>query len=85
MDQETLRLCLIKEKVINGLFHSIMNYGMVRSVQSSREMNSDVTNQDVLNAIHYHTTGRAGMSNLEKIIYVADMIEPGRNFPGVEN
>lgn len=39
---------------------------------------------DVLNAIRYHTTGRAQMSNLEKIIFLADYIEPGRSFPGVE-
>ncbi len=39
---------------------------------------------DIFNAIYYHTTGRAGMSNLEKIIYVADIIEPNREFPGVE-
>jgi len=39
---------------------------------------------DILNAIKYHTTGRAGMSLLEKIIYIADYIEPGRDFKGVE-
>ncbi|WP_203246849.1 bis(5'-nucleosyl)-tetraphosphatase (symmetrical) YqeK [Sporosarcina beigongshangi] len=43
-----------------------------------------VVDEDVLNAIRFHTTGRAGMSMLEKLIYVADMIEPGRSFPGVE-
>lgn len=32
----------------------------------------------VLDAIRWHTTGRANMSALEKIIYLADMIEPGR-------
>lgn len=37
-----------------------------------------VENRDVLNAIFYHTTGREGMSMLEKIIFVADYIEPGR-------
>lgn len=37
-----------------------------------------VTNQDVLNAIRNHTTGRQGMSLLEKIVFVADYIEPGR-------
>ena len=38
----------------------------------------------VVTAICHHTTGRAGMSLLEKIIYVADYMEPCRNFPGVE-
>ncbi|MGN0152614.1 MAG: bis(5'-nucleosyl)-tetraphosphatase (symmetrical) YqeK [Wujia sp.] len=37
-----------------------------------------VTDQDVLNAICYHTTGRPNMSLLEKIIFVADYIEPNR-------
>ena len=37
-----------------------------------------VTEPDLLNAIRYHTTGRPGMSLLEKIIFVADYIEPGR-------
>lgn len=37
-----------------------------------------VKNPDVLNAIRNHTTGRQGMSLLEKIVFVADYIEPGR-------
>ncbi|MEK4284635.1 bis(5'-nucleosyl)-tetraphosphatase (symmetrical) YqeK [Ureibacillus sp. FSL K6-0165] len=43
-----------------------------------------ISNEDILNAIRFHTTGRAGMSKLEKIIYIADMIEPNRSFDGVE-
>lgn len=38
-----------------------------------------VEDEDILNAITYHTTGRPGMSTLEKIIYIADYIEPNRN------
>lgn len=38
----------------------------------------------VYRAIFYHTTGRADMSLLEKIIYIADYIEPTRDFDGVE-
>ena len=34
---------------------------------------------DIINAILYHTTGRPGMSLLEKIVYIADYIEPGRD------
>lgn len=37
-----------------------------------------VEDEDILNAIMYHTTGRPNMSRLEKIIYIADYIEPGR-------
>lgn len=42
-----------------------------------------LTDPDVLNAIRYHTSGREQMSQLEKIVCLADVIEPGRNFPGI--
>ena len=41
-------------------------------------------NDAVVSAIEFHTTGRANMTLLEKIIYVADYMEPNRDFPGVE-
>ena len=41
-------------------------------------------NPAVVSAIRHHTTGKADMSLLEKIIYVADYMEPCRKFPGVE-
>ena len=44
-----------------------------------------VTDEDILNAIYNHTTGRPGMSLLEKIVFIADYMEPGRNHaPGLE-
>ena len=41
-------------------------------------------NEAVVDAIRCHTTGKADMNLLEKIIYVADYVEPNRDFPGVE-
>ena len=41
-------------------------------------------NEAVVQAIRHHTTGKANMNLLEKIIYVADYMEPNRDFPGVE-
>ena len=41
-------------------------------------------NENVVSAICHHTTGKADMTLLEKIIYVADYMEPNRDFPGVE-
>lgn len=40
-------------------------------------------NEAVVRAVRYHTTAKADMSLLEKIIYVADYIEPNRDFPSV--
>lgn len=42
-----------------------------------------IQDEDVLNAIKYHTTGRENMSILEKIVYIADCIEPGRSYKGI--
>ena len=43
-----------------------------------------VEDEEILQAVRYHTTGRAGMSLLEKIIFTADLTEPGRDYPDVE-
>jgi len=41
------------------------------------------TDNEVLAAIRYHTLGTPGMSLTGRIVYLADKIEPGRNYPGV--
>ena len=43
-----------------------------------------VKDQEILTAIENHTTGRPGMSRLEKIIYLADHVEIGREFSGID-
>lgn len=59
------------------LWHSIVAPIVCRSVFK-------IEDEEILGAMRWHTTGKANMTSLEKIIYIADMIEPGRNFPGVE-
>jgi len=48
------------------------------------EKEAGITDHEVLDAIRYHTSGRVSMTMLDKIIYLADYIEPGRHFPGVD-
>lgn len=45
-----------------------------------------ITDEEILDAIFYHTTGRPGMNILEKIIFVSDYIEPNRtkDIPGIK-
>ncbi len=50
--------------------------------EMSREI-FGIEDEDILNAIAYHTTGRAGMSTLEKTVFLADAIEPARDYPCV--
>lgn len=48
------------------------------------EIKFGVRDAEILQAIFLHTTGSAHMSLLDKIIYLADVIEPSRNFEGLE-
>lgn len=43
-----------------------------------------ISDNEILNAIKYHTVGGAGMTVLDKIIYIADMTETNRDFDGVD-
>lgn len=65
------------------LFHSELWHAPVGAYLVEQE--AGIMDKDILNAIRFHTSGRPNMSLLEKIIYLADYIEPGRNFPGVND
>lgn len=43
-----------------------------------------VADEDIANAVRYHTVARRGMSRLEQIVYLADLTEEGRDYPDVE-
>lgn len=43
-----------------------------------------VDDEEIIDAIRYHTSGKANMSKLAKLIFVADMVEKGRDYQGVE-
>ena len=60
-----------------ALSHSVIGAHVAKEV-------FNIDDEEILNAIKYHTTGREEMSLLEKIIYMADLIEEGRNFPNVD-
>ncbi len=57
-----------------ALWHSIAG-----SVYIREELG--VTDCDIINAVRYHTTGRAGMSILEKVVYIADLTSADRSYP----
>ena len=44
-----------------------------------------INDSEIVDAIRYHTSGRPNMSALEKLVFVADMVEEGRNYEGVEH
>lgn len=48
------------------------------------EKDLKIKDQEILNAVRYHTTGCEDMSELTKVIYIADYIDPTRKFEGVE-
>lgn len=63
-------------------FHHELWHGPAASILIEREYG--ITNPNIKQAIYYHTTGKAGMSLSEMILFVADYIEPGRDIPGID-
>ncbi len=64
----------VAEKNAPPLWHAIAGFLYVRDVLK-------IEDEDILNAIRYHTTGRANMSVLEKVIYLADFTSLDRDYP----
>ena len=56
-----------------GVYYAIHKYGV------------SPDDREVLDAIRYHSTGTVDMTQTAKIVFLADLIEPGRNFEGVED
>jgi len=64
------------------LYNQELWHGPVASKVAAKEFG--IRDQEIANAIFYHTTGRPEMSLVEKIVFLADYMEPGRKFPGVD-
>ncbi len=71
---------LLIDEIMSNVYQLL--HGKIAAHIAKKEFS--INNKDILNAIEYHTTGRKKMSNLEKIIYLADFIEIGRDYVGVE-
>lgn len=57
-------------------------HGIVGTFFIKRDLK--ITDEEILTAIYRHTTADSEMTTLDKIVFVADFIEPHRSFPGVE-
>lgn len=80
------QLKMIKESAIITDKSLFLNPNVYHSVTAAIEVKQrfGITDEDVLNAIRYHTTGRAGMSLLEKIVYTADAVSYERTYKEAE-
>lgn len=65
------------EKSTPKLWHAISGSAYIKVILG-------IEDEDILNAVRYHTTGRAGMSLLEKVIFIADFTSEERDYDGVE-
>lgn len=63
-------------------YHSELWHAPVGAYLVEKEVG--IKDSEILDAIKYHTSGRENMTMLEKLVYLADYIEPGRHFPGVD-
>lgn len=75
---------MAKDNHIDDIYFEISEllHGHIAAILAPREFG--IQDEDVQNAARYHTSGRTGMSLLEKVVCLADAIEPGRDYPVVE-
>lgn len=59
-------------------------HGPVGAFLCARDFGLPVADEEILHAIRYHTTGCANMSLMDKIVFLADLLEPGRSYEGVD-
>lgn len=64
------------EKSNPKLWHAISGAVYIKNI-----LNED---EKIVNAVRYHTTGKAGMTTLEKVLYIADYISADRTYDGIE-
>ncbi len=82
--------CDVEKAKIAGLLHDCGKCRCLDNLKHAKKsaelaiIKFDVNDKDIINAIMYHTTGRVNMTLLEKIIFIADKIEPHRKYEGVE-
>jgi len=78
-------MCIIAEHGISDLNPLKHEEKLLHSITGSLLAQSEFgVSDEVADAIKWHTTGRAKMSMLEKVIYIADYIESTRDFPGID-
>ncbi|MFC7060702.1 bis(5'-nucleosyl)-tetraphosphatase (symmetrical) YqeK [Halobacillus seohaensis] len=63
-------------------YHHELWHGPVGAIMLESEL--ELKDRSIQSAIACHTSGKKNMSTLDKIVFLADYIEPGRNFSGVE-
>lgn len=75
------RLCLCKKYKVEVTSSELENKALLHAKAGAilAQRDYDITDVDILHAIQVHTTGEPNMNILDKIIYIADYIEPGRD------
>ncbi|WP_078379626.1 bis(5'-nucleosyl)-tetraphosphatase (symmetrical) YqeK [Sutcliffiella halmapala] len=83
-DKEEMRRIILDQSMPQDLLahHDELWHAPVGAYLVETEVG--LTDKDVLEAIKCHTSGKINMTPLDKVLYVADYIEPSRDFPGVE-
>ncbi|MBR5000396.1 MAG: nicotinate-nucleotide adenylyltransferase [Firmicutes bacterium] len=80
-DPRKARTCAL----FHDAFREVGNLAHGAVAADYMEEEFSIIDEDMLNAVRFHTTGRKGMTVLEKILFLADAIEPNRNYPGVDD
>ncbi len=76
LDYQDYKDFVLEKGIVKPVIHAFLGAFIAENVLNIKD-------KDIINAIKYHTSGRPNMSDLEKLIFVADMVEESRDYEGV--
>lgn len=83
-DEETHKYIIAQRETMTELEEKTHKLWHAMSGAAYVQNQLKVENEDIINSIRYHTTGRAGMSRLEQVIFIADFTSADRDYKDVD-
>jgi predicted HD superfamily hydrolase involved in NAD metabolism len=84
LDADQILAAAARHGIAVGPVEARRPVGLLHGAVAAAELAGQIS-APVAQAIARHTVGCAGMSDLDKVLYLADFCEPGRDFPGVDD
>jgi predicted HD superfamily hydrolase involved in NAD metabolism len=79
------QISLLKEYGIEPTDDLLRSPAVMHAFTGAERLKREGKNESVVNAVRYHTTGRPNMTEIEKIIFIADYIEENREYESCKN
>jgi predicted HD superfamily hydrolase involved in NAD metabolism len=82
--EEQLKMMMRFDIILTDVEHNAQKLWHAMCGAAYMEQDLHIHDREILDAVRYHTTGRANMTQLDKVIFIADFISADRDYDGVD-